>query len=81
MHLVAELRRRQHKRALQPKRDFGKNLQATGGIGSIYIPCPHGLRLMLGGNITANRGVVSCNVSEPLVIVKIGEQSMKISMK
>ena len=32
-------------------------------------------------NITANRGVVSCNVSEPLVIVKIGEQSMKISMK
>ena len=23
--------------------------KATGGIRSIYIPCPHGLRLMLGG--------------------------------
>ena len=46
----------QHKRALQPKRDFGKNLQATGGIRSIYIPCPHGLRLMLGGNRRYGRG-------------------------
>ena len=38
------------------KRDFGKNLQATGVIGSIYIPCPHGLRLMLGGNRRYDRG-------------------------
>ena len=27
-----------------------------GGIGSIYIPCPHGLRLMLGGNRRYDRG-------------------------
>ena len=33
-----------------------KNLQATGGIRSIYIPCPHGLRLMLGGNRRYGRG-------------------------
>ena len=33
-----------------------KDLQATGGIGSIYFPCPHGLRLMLGRNYRYGRG-------------------------
>lgn len=40
------------------QRDFGKNLQATGGIGSIYFPCPHGLRLMLGRNCRYGRGTL-----------------------
>ena len=40
----------------KPKRNFGKNLQAIGGIGNIYFSCPHGLRLMFGGNRRYGRG-------------------------
>lgn len=38
------------------KRNFGKNLQAIGGFGNIYFSCPHGLRLMFGGNRRYGRG-------------------------
>lgn len=54
--IVGIEKRRQHKRTLQPKRNFGKNLQAIGGFGNIYFSCPHGLRLMFGGNRRYGRG-------------------------
>ncbi len=38
------------------QKDFGKNLQAIGGFGNIYFSCPHGLRLMFGGNRRYGRG-------------------------
>ena len=54
-----------NKRALQPKRDFRKNLQSVGGFGNTYFSCPYGLRLMLGGNRRYGRGSLQAFIFVP----------------